>query len=129
LYCDVPAKFALSVIMPAQQRAMFISSSRESPIAQNRWPRWVMWRSSGAENGTELDAPAGPKRGVNVYVASRLSRTCGEVAMITRFFLWRPSDWISQSRGFAHTWRLPAGFGFLVVADADAARSPRRVES
>jgi threonine dehydrogenase-like Zn-dependent dehydrogenase len=36
---------------------------------------------------------------------------------------------LSQSRGFAHTWRLPAGFGFLVVADADAAPSPRRVES
>src|SRR5580692_11654782 len=52
-----------------------------SPIAQSRWPRWVIWRSSGAENGTELDAPAGPKRGVNVYVASMLSRTCGEATM------------------------------------------------
>jgi hypothetical protein len=46
----------------------------------------------GAENGTELDAPERPKKGVNVYVASMLSRTCGEAAMITRFFLWRRSD-------------------------------------
>jgi hypothetical protein len=80
----------------------------EMTIAQNRWPRWVMWRSSGTENGTELDAPAGPKKGANVYVTSILSRTC-EAAMITRFLLWRPSDWLSQARGFAHTWRLPAG--------------------
>jgi hypothetical protein len=36
-------------------------------IAQSRWPRGVMWRSSGAENGTELDAPARPKKGANVY--------------------------------------------------------------
>jgi hypothetical protein len=35
----------------------------ESLIAQSRWPRWVIWRSSGYEFGTELDVPAGPKNG------------------------------------------------------------------
>jgi len=39
----------------------------ESPIARNRWPRWAIWRSSGAGFDTELDAPAGPKKGANVY--------------------------------------------------------------
>jgi hypothetical protein len=64
----------------------------ESLIAQNHWPRWVMWRSSGYENGTELDGPAGLKSGANVYVASILSQTCGEAAMVSRVLWWRPSD-------------------------------------
>jgi hypothetical protein len=37
----------------------------ESLIAPSHWPRWVMWRSLGAGFGTQLDGPAGPKRGVN----------------------------------------------------------------
>ena len=32
------------------------------PIAQSGWRRWAIWRSTGFEFGTELDAPAGPKR-------------------------------------------------------------------
>ena len=31
-------------------------------IAQSRWLRWVIWRSLGFAFGTELGAPAGPKR-------------------------------------------------------------------
>src|SRR5208337_49588 len=41
-------------------------------IAQSRWPRGAIWRSSGYDFGTELDAPAGPKRVPKVYVVSIL---------------------------------------------------------
>jgi hypothetical protein len=44
----------------------------ESAIAQSRWLRWAIWRSSGFESGTELDAAAGPKNGARVYVLSIL---------------------------------------------------------
>jgi hypothetical protein len=53
------------------------SRNGESLIAQNHWPRWVMWRSLGAGFGTQLDGPAGPKRGASVYVAYILSQACG----------------------------------------------------
>jgi hypothetical protein len=49
--------------------------------------------------------------------------------MVSRFLWWRPSDWLLQVRGFAHTWRIPAGLGFLAVAYAGAAPSPRRVRT
>jgi hypothetical protein len=54
----------------------------ERTITQNRWACWVMCRSSGAENGTKLEWPAGPKSDANVYVASILSQACGEAAMV-----------------------------------------------
>jgi hypothetical protein len=42
----------------------------EGLIAQSRWPRGAIWRSTGLEFGTQLDAPAGPKNGSNAYILS-----------------------------------------------------------
>ena len=53
-YFFPPALYSLS---------RFASRRNESPIAQSRWPRWAISRSTGFESGTELDAPAGPKNG------------------------------------------------------------------
>jgi hypothetical protein len=41
----------------------YASRRNESPIAQSRWARWAIWRSSGFEFGTEFNASAGAENG------------------------------------------------------------------
>jgi hypothetical protein len=38
----------------------------ESPIAQSRWPRSAIWRSTGVDSNTELDWPSGSKQGARI---------------------------------------------------------------
>jgi hypothetical protein len=62
----------------------------ESLIAPSHWPRWVMWRSLGAGFGTQLHAPAGPKKGANVEFLCMLRLGRGEAAMLSKVFWWWP---------------------------------------
>ena len=50
-------------------------------IAQNGWLRGAIWRSTGFESGTELDAAAGPKNGANRAFAGREGSAMGDVAV------------------------------------------------
>jgi hypothetical protein len=56
-------------------------------IAQSRWPRWAIWRSSGYDFGTELDAPAGPKRLPKVYIVSILKPVLRRHCNVCKGFL------------------------------------------
>ncbi len=64
----------------------------ESPIAQSRWPCSAIWRSTGFDFNTELDWPAGSKKGARIYVASILRSVCRESAVPSAIFWYRPSD-------------------------------------
>jgi hypothetical protein len=58
----MPAYLSRERVWRGRNPYQYASRRNESPIAQSRWPRWAIWRSSGFEIGTELDAPAGLKK-------------------------------------------------------------------
>jgi hypothetical protein len=57
-----------------------------------------MWRSTGLEFGTELDAPAGPKKGANVYVLCMLRLGHGEARNAFKGFLVAAADKQGRAR-------------------------------
>jgi hypothetical protein len=77
----------------------------EGLIAQSRWPRWATWRSTGLEFGTQLDAPAGPKRVPKVYVVSILKPVLRRHCNVCKGCLVTSLTWLSQVRQFARTGR------------------------